>query len=86
MKIDAIVNDPFVGCSGYVKVPIDVDYVESDEPSIRDWIANELEEKYIGREINYGFEVENMQDILEDLKSNEFESKMCSEENGISED
>ena len=75
MKIDAIVNDPFVGCTGYVKVPIDIDYVESNEQAVRDWIVHELEEKYIGKEINYSFEVENMQDILDDLKFDEFERK-----------
>ena len=75
MKIDAIVNDPFSGCTGYVKVPVDIDYVESNEQAVRDWIANELEERYPNKEINYSFEVENMQDILEDLKFDEFESK-----------
>ena len=75
MKIDAIVNDPFVGCTGYVKVPVDIDYVESNEQAVRDWIANELEERYPSKEINYSFEVENMQDIIEDLKFDEFESK-----------
>ena len=75
MKIDAIVNDPFVGCTGYVKVPIDIDYVESNEQAVRDWIVYELEKRYSGKEINYSFEVENMQDIIEDLKFDEFESK-----------
>ena len=75
MKIDAIVNDPFVGCTGYVKVPIDIDYVESNEQDVRDWIVHELEEKYIGKEINYNFEVENIQDIIDDLKFDEFERK-----------
>lgn len=59
-----------------VIVAVDIDYVEDNEESVNEWIANELESKYEGFFINgEDFKVTNMAEVLEDIKFDEFKNK-----------
>ena len=79
MKIDAKIElaDHVAETYGesFVKVQVDTDYVESDSEDVKDWCRNELETK-LGRPVADGdFEVSNMDEIVEELKFDEFEQK-----------
>jgi len=81
MKIDAEIelSDAKAEDYGqtYVKVPVDMDYVESNEESVNEWIANELEEMFGGSFCaGTDFTVMNMEAIIEDIAFNEFEDKV----------
>lgn len=60
----------------FVRVPVDIDYVESDEQDIKSWVANELESMFGRSFMQEDFEVKNMEDIIEDIKFDEFEDKV----------
>ena len=79
MKIDAEVElggpkEKDVGES-FVKVPVDIDYVEGDADSVKEWVRNALEEKYGGAFGDEDFTVANLDDIVEDIAFDEFEQK-----------
>ena len=81
MKIDAEIelSDAKAEDYGqtYVKVPVDMDYVESNEESVNEWIANELEEMFGGSFCaGSDFTVTNMEAIIEDIAFDEFEDKV----------
>lgn len=80
MKIDANIelSDAKAEDYGqtYVTVPIDIDYVESDEESVNEWIANELEEMFGGSFCpGDDFVVTNMESIIEEIAFDEFQDK-----------
>ena len=59
----------------FVKVQVDADYVESDPEDVKDWCRRELETK-LGRPVaDEDFEVSNMDEVVEELKFDEFEQK-----------
>ena len=59
-----------------VKVPVDADYVESNEESVNEWVANELEEKFDGSFCSgVDFTVTNMEAIIEDIAFDDFKDK-----------
>ena len=79
MKIDAKVElhgqkEEDVGES-FVKVPVDADYVEGDTESVKEWVRNELEEKYGGAFCDEDFTITNLDSIVEDIAFDEFEQK-----------
>ena len=79
MKIDAEIElaDHMAETPGesFVKVQVDADYVESDPEDVKDWCRRELETK-LGRPVADGdFEVSNMDEVVEELKFDEFERK-----------
>ena len=81
MKIDANVEltDTKANEYGqtYVKVPVDIDYVEADVDAINEWVANELEEMFGGSFCpGVDFDITNINDILEDMAFDEFENKI----------
>lgn len=80
MKIDADIelSDAKAEVCGqtYVKVPVDTDYVEGNEESVNEWIANELEEMFDGSFCSgVDFTVTNMEAIIEDISFDEFKDK-----------
>ena len=77
MKIDAEVElsglkEKGVGES-FVKVPVDIDYVEGDADSVKEWVRNALEEKYGSVFSDEDFTITNLDDIVEDIAFDEFE-------------
>lgn len=77
MKIDAEVElsglkEKDVGES-FVKVPVDIDYVEGDADSVKEWVRNALEEKYGSVFSDEDFTITNLDDIVEDIAFDEFE-------------
>lgn len=79
MKIDAEVElsglkEKDVGES-FVKVPVDIDYVEGDADSVKEWVRNALEEKYGSVFSDEDFTITNLDDIVEDIAFDEFEQK-----------
>lgn len=79
MKIDAKIElaDHMAETPGesFVKVQVDADYVESDPEDVKDWCRRELETK-LGRPVADGdFEVSNMDEVVEELKFDEFKRK-----------
>lgn len=82
MKIDANVwfNPVLTKRLGVcqTRVPVDMDYVESSSESIEEWVRNELEDKF-GISIDEAgpepFVIENINDIIEDIKFEEFQDK-----------
>ena len=79
MKIDAEVElsdskEKDVGES-LVKVPVDIDYVEGNADSVKEWVRNALEEKYGGVFSDEDFTITNLDDIVEDIAFDEFEQK-----------
>ena len=81
MKIDAEVklSDAKAKDYGqtYVKVPVDIDYVESESTAINEWVANELEEMFGGSFCpDTDFTITNMDALIEDIAFDEFESKI----------
>ena len=79
MKIDAEVElsnskGKDVGES-FVKVPVDIDYVEGNADSVKEWVRNALEEKYGGVFSDGDFTIANLDDIAEDIAFDEFEQK-----------
>lgn len=79
MKIQAIVEFPRpvgdceVGDS--IHVDVDMDYVTPYESDIREYVANELAEIF-GRSFGDDeFEITNLEDLIEDIKFDEFERK-----------
>ena len=79
MKIDAEVElsgpkEKDVGES-FVKVPVDIDYVEGDADSVKEWVRNALEEKYGDAFSDEDFTITNLDDIVEDIAFDEFEQK-----------
>lgn len=59
----------------WIRVPVDIDYVESNEDSIREWVMNELNEVFNQAFCYEDFEITNMDEILEEIDFNEFENK-----------
>ena len=59
----------------YVRVPVDMDYVEDSTNSVYTWVVNELEEMFGRPFMNDDFEITNMHELIEELKFNEFENK-----------
>jgi uncharacterized membrane protein len=59
----------------FVRVPVDMDYVEGNEQDIRSWIANELEDMFGRSFMQEDFEVKNMEDIIEEINFDDFEDK-----------
>ena len=79
MKIDAEVElsgpkEKDVGES-FVKVPVDIDYVEGDADSVKEWVRNALEEKCGSVFSDEDFTITNLDDIVEDIAFDEFEQK-----------
>jgi len=79
MKIDAEVE---LGDSkaedlgeSFVKVPVDVDYVEGNAESVKEWVRTELEEKYDEIFYDEDFTITNLDSIVEDIAFDEFERK-----------
>lgn len=59
----------------WVRVPVDIDYVEDNADAVYTWIVNELEEMFGQPFMNDDFEIMNMHEIIEEIKFNEFEDK-----------
>ena len=59
----------------WVRVPVDIDYVEDNAESVYTWVVNELEEMFGRPFMNDDFEITNMHELIEELKFNEFENK-----------
>jgi len=57
------------------RVDVDTDYVTPYESDIRDYVANELAEIFGCSFGDDEFEIMNLEDIIEDLKFDEFERK-----------
>ena len=80
MKIDAEVelSDSKEKDSGesFVKVPVDIDYVEGNADSVKEWVRNALEEKYGSVFSDEDFTITNLDNIVEDIAFDEFEQKM----------
>ena len=79
MKIDAEVElsdskEKDIGESS-VKVPVDIDYVEGNADSVKEWVRNALEEKYGDVFSDEDFTITNLDDIVEDIAFDEFEQK-----------
>lgn len=79
MKIDAEVElsdskEKDLGES-FVKVPVDVDYVEGNADSVKEWVRNELEHRYGGTFCDEDFTIANLDNIVEDIAFDEFEQK-----------
>ena len=79
MKIDAEVElgdskEKDIGES-FIKVPVDIDYVEGNADSVKEWVRNALEEKYGGVFSDEDFTIANLDDIVEDIAFDEFEQK-----------
>ena len=82
MKIDAKVsfNPEMTELLGRCNttVPVDMDYVEANSESIEDWVKNEIDEMFGCNCDAHGpvpFVVCNMDDIIEDIKFDEFKDK-----------
>ena len=76
MKIDAEVElsdskEKDIGESS-VKVPVDIDYVEGNADSVKEWVRNALEEKYGDVFSDEDFTITNLDDIVEDIAFDEF--------------
>ena len=80
MKIDAKVEFSDEVASqlerSFVRVPVDMDYVEGNEQDITSWIANELEDMFGRSFMQEDFEVKNMEDIIEEINFDDFEDKV----------
>ena len=81
MKIDANVefNDAATKELGVMleHVPVDIDYVHADADEIREYVGNELAEKF-GKSINNdSFDITNMQELIEEINFDEFQSMMA---------
>ena len=60
----------------WIRVPVDIDYVEDNEDSVKTWVMNELEEMF-SQAFNYeDFNITNMDEVLEEIKFDEFEDKI----------
>lgn len=79
MKIDAEVklNDSKKEDLGesFVKVSVDADYVEGNADSVKEWVRNELEQRYGGAFCDEDFTIVNLDNIIEDIAFDEFEQK-----------
>lgn len=60
----------------WIRVPVDMDYVEDNTNSVYTWVVNELEEMFGRPFMNDDFEITNMHELIEELKFNEFENKI----------
>ncbi len=57
-------------------VPVDIDYVEDNEDAVNEWVLIELENMF-GQSFKYDdFRVTNIDEVIEDIKFDEFESKV----------
>lgn len=79
MKIDAEVElsdskEEDLGES-FVKVSVDADYVEGNADSVKEWVRNELEQRYGGTFCDEDFTIANLDNIVEDIAFDEFEQK-----------
>ena len=60
----------------WIRVPVDIDYVEDNEDSVKTWVMNELEVTF-NQAFNYeDFKIFNMDEILDEIKFDEFEDKI----------
>jgi len=71
MKIDARVEFDEATATelfrDYVRVPVDIDYVEADYESVREWVANELETMF-GRPFAVeDFKIKNIDEIIDEI-------------------
>jgi len=79
MKIDAEVElggskEEDLGES-FVKIPVDADYVEGNAESVKEWVRNELEQRYGETFYDEDFTITNLDNIVEDIAFDEFEQK-----------
>ena len=79
MKIDAEVElsaskEEDYGES-FVKIPVDIDYVEGNKESVTEWVMNALEEKFKGALCVEDFTITLLEDIVEDIAFDEFLDK-----------
>lgn len=58
------------------KIPVDVDYVDDEYENIKDWVRNELEYKWHRPFLDRDFTITNINDIIEDIKFDEFQDKI----------
>ena len=81
MKIDAKVrfNDTLANelDRDTVSVPVDIDYVEGNRESVVEWVRQELEEMFGRSFCDEDFEILNIDEIVEDITFDEFQSKVC---------
>ena len=82
MKIDAKVwfNSEMTELLGrcFATVTVDMDYVEANSESIEDWVKNEIDKKFNCNCDTHGpvpFVISNMDDLIEDIKFDEFKEK-----------
>lgn len=79
MKIDARVEfDEATAAelfNDYVRVPVDMDYVEADYESVHDYVANELETMFGRSFTREQFSIVNVDEIIEAINFDEFEGK-----------
>lgn len=79
MKIDAKIefSDEVAEKLGrnWIRVPVDIDYVEDNEDSVKTWVMNELEEMFSQAFSYEDFKITNMDEVLEEIKFDEFEDK-----------
>lgn len=59
----------------WFRIPVDIDYVEDNESSVNEWVANELEEAFGRKFMLDDFTVTNMDEVLEEIKFDEFDKK-----------
>ena len=60
----------------WIRVPVDIDYVEDNEDSVNTWVMNELEVMF-SQAFNYeDFKITNMDEVLEEIKFDEFEDQI----------
>lgn len=79
MKIEAdvVFNVPVADyvAGSHIKVNVDADYVEADAVDVANWVQNELYDMF-GRSFGDDeFEITNLEDVVEDLKFDEFKDK-----------
>lgn len=66
MYIDAEVRGAVEG-EDEVVIPVDCDYVEADEDDIREWVYHELEDMFPDKNVNYNFEIVNLDEVINAL-------------------
>ena len=59
----------------FVRVPVDIDYVEADEDDIISWITDKLENMFGRTFCSEDFKVSNMTELVEEIKFDEFKDK-----------
>ena len=83
MKIDAYIDIVDANTDSFIDtatIQVDADYVEDNEAAVNEWIENSNEWHEIESNWQRGgklvqFNVTNMQDVIEELKFDEFQKK-----------